>query len=126
MARAKEQSNGKLDEALTALLQAQAVMVRTQAAFVAQSAEIAERLAELEKEKIELDKKWTESQLRIDERFARIEAILIEHNRILQSLANTVGAEETRNPKSEIRNKIEVSTTNKQISSGPLFQRFGF
>jgi hypothetical protein len=91
MARAKEQSNGKLDEALTALVQARGVMVHTQAAFLAQSAETAKRLEEIEREKIELDKKYTESQVRIDERFARIEAILIEHNRILQSLANTVG-----------------------------------
>jgi len=78
MARAKDHGNGqsRLDEALAALVQAQATMVQTQATFVAQSAETNKRIAEYE-------------QLAA-ERFARIESILIEHNRILKALPEAI------------------------------------
>jgi hypothetical protein len=69
MARAKEQSNGRLEEAMrnmllsmTELGQAQASLIQNQAAFLAQMSEISYRFAE---------------------RFARIEAILLEHSQIL-------------------------------------------
>src|SRR5438132_552644 len=62
MARAKSQTNGRLEEAITNLLNTQAVFVQNQASFLA-------RIAELER---------TNS-----ERFTRIESILMEHTRIL-------------------------------------------
>jgi hypothetical protein len=62
MARTKGQSNGRLEEAMANLLQTQALFVQNQAAFLA-------RMSEME---------------RINsERFARIEALLNEHTRIL-------------------------------------------
>jgi hypothetical protein len=91
MARAKEHSNGKLEEAMTALIQAQAVMVQTQATFVAQKADTDKRAVEIAGEMAQLKNEMAKLEKESDARFARIEAILIEHNRILQSLANTVG-----------------------------------
>jgi len=62
MARAREQRNGRLEEAMATLLQ-------TQAAFLARISETDRELAELK---------------RINaEHFARIETILLEHSRIL-------------------------------------------
>jgi hypothetical protein len=69
MARAKDAGNGRLEEALATLLQNQATLVQTQAAFVAQTRETDARLAEMERVN--------------SERFARIEALLLEHNRML-------------------------------------------
>ena len=83
MARARGQQNGRLEEALTAVLQTQATMqqnvatlVQTQTAFVAQMAEM----------RAVSDQRWTETLAR----FARIEAILLEHSRILQALPDAV------------------------------------
>ena len=62
MARAKNPGNGRLEEAL-------AILIQNQAAFVTRMAEIDARMAETN---------------RINaERFARIEALLLEHNRML-------------------------------------------
>lgn len=69
MARARNTGNGRLEEALATLIQ-------NQAAFVARMAEIDARVAEMG---------------RINsERFARIEALLIEHNRTLQALPEAI------------------------------------
>jgi len=76
MARAKNAGNGRLEEALATLLQNQAVLVQNQTAFLARVSEIDARVAEIE---------------RINqERFARIEALLLEHNRILQALPDAI------------------------------------
>jgi hypothetical protein len=83
MARAKNAGNGRLEEALAALtqnhvalMQAQANLMQNQAAFLARIAEIEARMAETD---------------RINsERFARIEAILLEHSRILKALPDTI------------------------------------
>jgi hypothetical protein len=69
MARAKNTGNGRLEEALATLIQ-------NQAAFVARMAEIDARVAEMERTNAE--------------RFARIEALLLEHNRILQALPDAI------------------------------------
>jgi hypothetical protein len=90
MARARTTGNGRLEEALArlaeqqetfqqaqaALTQAQATLVLNQANFVAQMAEIDARLAETNRLNAE--------------RFARIEALLLEHNRILQALPDAI------------------------------------
>ncbi|MCI0376716.1 MAG: hypothetical protein L0215_03845 [Gemmataceae bacterium] len=62
MARAKSGGNGRLEEALATLIQ-------NQAAFVARMAEIDQRVADMDRVN--------------SERFARIEGLLVEHNRIL-------------------------------------------
>jgi hypothetical protein len=62
MARTRNAQNGRLEEAL-------AILIQNQAAFVAQ-------LRETDREQIELQRK-------IDERFLRIETLLLEHSRIL-------------------------------------------
>jgi hypothetical protein len=74
MARAKDQSNGRLEEAMATLLQNQAVLVQNQASFLA-------RLSDMERISAE--------------RFARIEAILLEHSRILGEHSRILG-EHTR------------------------------
>jgi hypothetical protein len=83
MARAKEQKNGRLEEAMTTLLQNQATLVQNQAAFIAQKRETDKELADLRREN-------NERFARIDERLAGIEAILLEHNRILERLPKAV------------------------------------
>jgi hypothetical protein len=69
MARAKNQRNGKLDEAMRALLLAQAQMVQNQAAFQGQINE-SQRIA-------------SERFAQLEQRIARVEAILLDHSRIL-------------------------------------------
>jgi hypothetical protein len=62
MARTKNRGNGRLEEAM-------ALLIQNQASFLARITEIDHRIAETD---------------RINsERFARIEALLLEHNRIL-------------------------------------------
>jgi hypothetical protein len=83
MARAREQRNVRLEEAManllqsqTALLQNQAIFAQTQASFLARTAEIDQRISEMERTNAE--------------RFARIEAILMEHSRILRALPDAI------------------------------------
>jgi hypothetical protein len=76
MARAKANGSGRLEDALATLIQ-------NQAAFLARVSEIDARVAEMERQRIEIER-------RNDERFARIEALLIEHNRILQALPDVI------------------------------------
>ena len=83
MARTKSNGNGKLEDAMAALVQAQAILVQTQATQVAQKADLDKEILLLRKD-IEAFKKST------DERFSRIEAILLEHNRILTSMPDLV------------------------------------
>jgi hypothetical protein len=69
MARAKNNGDGRLEEALATLIQ-------NQASFLARMSEIDSRVADMD---------------RINsERFARIEALLLEHNRILQALPDVM------------------------------------
>jgi hypothetical protein len=69
MARAKSAGNGRLEEAL-------AILIQNQASFLARMSDIDARVAEMD---------------RINaERFARIEALLLEHNRILQALPDAI------------------------------------
>jgi hypothetical protein len=69
MARTKNAGNGRLEEAL-------AVLIQNQAAFLSRMSAIDARVAEMD---------------RINgERFARIEALLLEHNRILKAVPDAV------------------------------------
>jgi hypothetical protein len=69
MARAKSAGDGRLEEAL-------AILIQNQAAFVARIAEIDARVAEMNRVN--------------SERFARIEALLLEHSRILKALPDVI------------------------------------
>ncbi|HTU89889.1 MAG TPA: hypothetical protein VMF69_07325 [Gemmataceae bacterium] len=76
MARTKSEGNGRLEEAM-------ALLIQNQASFVAQMAETNRQIAEIQRQIAETD--------RINaERFRRIEAILLEHTRILQALPEAV------------------------------------
>jgi hypothetical protein len=69
MARTKNSGNGRLEDALATLIQ-------NQASFLARMSDIDLRVAEMERI--------------TSERFARIEALLLEHNRILQALPDAI------------------------------------
>jgi hypothetical protein len=97
MARPNKNGNGRLDEAMTALAQAhtslaqaQVSLVQAQAAGVLNQTALAQnqtaflaRMAEIDAQRVETD--------RINgERFARIEALLMEHSRILRALPDVI------------------------------------
>lgn len=104
MAKRRSESNGngdKLDEALRSLVLAQALLVQNQAASQAQIAESQRRMAESERqmadyqreaarELAEYRRESAKYQQEAAQRFARIEAILLEHSRILQALPDAV------------------------------------
>ena len=83
MPRAKSTGNGRLEEALATLMRNQAILVQVQAAYVAQMAEIDARRAEMNARMAEIDRTNTE-------RFARIEALLLENNRLLEALPDAI------------------------------------
>ena len=76
MARAKAEGNGELRAAIQQLIQAQATLTALQAKLI--------------DDRAEMERRWEEVQRRNDERFARIEAILLEHSRILRALPDAV------------------------------------
>ena len=97
MARARNQRNGRLEEAMATLLQKQSNLVQNQALFLAQVAEMNhwfdERFARIDDRFARIDERLA----RMDERFAQLEAILLqhsqilnEHTRILQALPEAV------------------------------------
>jgi hypothetical protein len=69
MARARSQGNGRLEEAI-------AILIQNQASFLARIAE--------------MDRRFTETEQLNSVRFARIEALLLEHTRILQALPDAI------------------------------------
>ena len=86
MAKSRNERNGngdKLDEALRSLVQAQALLVQTQATTQAQITESQRGMFQYEREMAEFRRETAQ-------RFARIEAILLDHTRILQSLPDAV------------------------------------
>jgi hypothetical protein len=90
MARAKEQKNGRLEEALAIMLQNMATLVQTQAAFVADKRETDKELADLRRQNNERFARIDERFVQMDQRLAAIEAVLREHNRILERLPDAV------------------------------------
>ena len=79
MARAKNQRNGRLEEAMANMARSQQTLLQNQALFVGQIAETNRRIDE---QNHRIDERFA----RIDERFARIEAILLQHSQILNEL----------------------------------------
>jgi hypothetical protein len=90
MARAKSNGNGRLDESITALNQAMATLAQAQATLVQNQAAFLARIAETDARMAELERQNAARNAVIDERFARIEAILLEHTRILRSLPDAI------------------------------------
>ena len=76
MARAKENGNGRLEESTRRLEEAMQMLLQNQAIFVQSQASHNAEMAELKRTS--------------DERFARIESILIEHNRIMRALPDAI------------------------------------
>jgi hypothetical protein len=83
MARAKSNGAGHLDESIVALKQSTAALNQSMVAFQARCAETDARWAELRRIS---DARWAETT----ECFARIEAILMEHSRILRALPDAI------------------------------------
>jgi hypothetical protein len=80
---ARPAKKGRLEEAMATLLQNQAALVANQTAFVA-------RMAAHDAEMAELKREIAETNRENAQRFARIEALLIEHGRILQALPDVI------------------------------------
>lgn len=76
MAKSNGAQHGRLEDALATLIQ-------NQASFVARMSEIDMRMAEMTRTN-------TERFAEMDKRFARIEDLLIEHNRILRALPDAI------------------------------------
>ncbi|HTU89797.1 MAG TPA: hypothetical protein VMF69_06860 [Gemmataceae bacterium] len=100
MARTKSNGNGRIDrleEGMAALSQAQANLVQAQANLVQASATLVQANAALAQQHTaflvrmaEIDARMAETNRINSERFARIEAILMEHSRILRALPDAV------------------------------------
>lgn len=100
MARAKNNGNGRVDrleEAMTRLGQSQANLEQAQANLVQAQAALVQAQATLALEHTAFLAQMRESDVRMketdrinSERFARIEAILMEHSRILRALPDAI------------------------------------
>jgi uncharacterized protein YhaN len=97
MARAKNAGNGRLEEALaalmqnqTALMQNQTALMQNQATFLQNQAAFQARASEIDARVAEINTRFAETNRINAERFARIETLLIEHSRILQGLTDAI------------------------------------
>jgi hypothetical protein len=90
MAREKSQNNGPWDELIATILQGQAAMQPTTAAMQQNTAAMQAEWREFVKLHFEMRREMDERFARIDQRLAHIEAILLEHNRILTALPDAV------------------------------------
>lgn len=83
MARAKNQTNGRLDEAI-------ALLIQNEAALLAQQTESNRQIAEARLQMAETERRNAETFARIDERFRNIESILAELVRMMEALPDAV------------------------------------
>ncbi|MFO0969687.1 MAG: hypothetical protein U0793_29360 [Gemmataceae bacterium] len=90
MARARSNGSGKLEEAMRDLVNAQANLVKAQALLAQSQAAADRRFAEFEIRMNKIEQERAELERANAKRFERIEAILLEHNRILASLPDQV------------------------------------
>jgi len=90
MARAREPQNGRLEDALRALVQSQATLTQAHASLAQTQAEFLAQMAEYAKQHAETVRRLDAFERHCMERFSRIEAILIEHSRILHALPDAV------------------------------------
>jgi uncharacterized protein involved in exopolysaccharide biosynthesis len=77
------QRNGRLEETMTNLLQSQANLLQAQAALAQNQAAFLSHVQALDRELAELKRENAE-------RFARIEAILLRHEQLLQALPEAI------------------------------------
>jgi len=101
MARAKRNGNGRLDETVANLNQSVAILNQAMATLAQNQAGFLGRLAATDAQIAESNRRMDETNRINSERFARIEAILIEHSRILSTLPDAMNA---------IRDKIGFKT----------------
>ena len=85
MVRKKPERTNHLEEAMVLLVQSQAALMQQQTALMQQQAAFLGRLSETDRELAQLRRQT-------DERFGRIEAILLEHSRILSELMRMMEA----------------------------------
>lgn len=90
MAKARSNGNGKLEDGMEELRRSQLAMQQAQAAMLQTLAAMQLSHAQYEKDMAQLRREGEELKRTSDERFARIEAILLEHNRILSRLPEAV------------------------------------
>lgn len=93
MADAKNKGNGRIDrleETMSALALAQASLVQAQANLVARMAETDTHIRDINTRMAETDRQMAETNRLNSERFARIETLLLEHNRILTALPDAI------------------------------------
>jgi hypothetical protein len=90
MARTKNQRNGRLEEAMTNLLQSQAALTQAHATLAQSQATLIQTQAEFTAEMAQLRRGFAETNRINDQRFARIEAILSELVRILHALPDAI------------------------------------
>ena len=105
MARKNGGGNGTLDEALRSVVQSLAILVQNQAAMQAQKADNDKRVADIEKENAETRRDIVATNRENAERFARIETLLLDHNRILTDHTSILQA-----LKDAVREKIGFKT----------------
>jgi len=72
------------------LEQAMAQLILNQAQFVAQQAQLAAKYAQLAVQQVELEKERIRVEKAIEERFNRIEALLLLHDRMLKDLPEAI------------------------------------
>ncbi|HET9942856.1 MAG TPA: hypothetical protein VFR05_05925 [Terriglobia bacterium] len=74
----------------TALEAAMAVLLHNQAQFVQVQAQFVQMQAQFAAEIAQLDRRYKELKEEADRRFARIEALLLEHERLLRALPDAI------------------------------------
>jgi hypothetical protein len=90
MARAKSTANGRLEEALAALAHEHIALMRNQTAMMQNQTALLARIAQTDTRIAETDTRLAELERVNSERFARIEALLLEHHRMLEALPEAV------------------------------------
>ena len=90
MARAKSNENGRLDESVGNLKQSTAALKQVTVALNQATATFLARCAETDAQIAETRRQMDETERRTSERFARIIAILMEHDRILRALPDVI------------------------------------
>jgi hypothetical protein len=83
MARAQIPKNGRLEEALTSLIQSHATLEQAMASLIQNQVTFVTQMTEINRD-------MAETKRINSERFAHIEAILMEHTRILQALPDAI------------------------------------
>jgi ABC-type uncharacterized transport system permease subunit len=94
MARTRSQGNGRIEELIATILQTQASLQQN-LAIMQQNTQ--QNISTLQQNTLTMQAEWSEFrkqsvevQRSIDQRFARIEALLLEHHRMLEALPDAI------------------------------------